>query len=179
MNALHSQSAPDLTDVTVEDEVVTSSPARMALAALRIAFGLTFLWAFFDKLLALRYHTGYDQEGTLDRFGDAAWINGGSPTEGFHTFGVNPDSPFASFFNNLAGYAVVDWLFMLGLLAIGLTLTLGVGIRLGAISGFAMYLFMYAAVMVPENNPVFDDHLIGSGGWVRKVPQLELAVSLE
>ena len=51
---------------------------------------------------------------------------------------------------------------MLGLLAIGLTLTLGVGIRLGAISGFAMYLFMYAAVMVPENNPVFDDHLIGA-----------------
>ena len=162
MNALHSQSAPDLTDVTLEDEVVTSSPARMALAALRIAFGLTFLWAFFDKLLALGYHTGYDQEGTLDRFGDAAWINGGSPTEGFLTFGVNPDSPFASFFNNLAGYAVVDWLFMLGLLAIGLTLTLGVGIRLGAISGFAMYLFMYAAVMVPENNPVFDDHLIGA-----------------
>ena len=75
---------------------------------------------------------------------------------------MNPDSPFASFFNNLAGYAVVDWLFMLGLLGIGLTLTLGVGIRLGAIAGFAMYLFMYAAVMVPENNPVFDDHLIGA-----------------
>ena len=162
MNTLHPQPVPDLTDVTVEDEVVTSSPARMALAALRIAFGLTFLWAFFDKLLALGYHTGYDQEGNLDRFGDAAWINGGSPTEGFFTFGVNPDSPFASFFNNLAGYAVVDWLFMLGLLAIGLTLTLGVGIRLGAIAGFAMYLFMYAAVMVPENNPVFDDHLIGA-----------------
>ena len=162
MNTMHSQPVPTLTDITVEDEVVTSSPARQALAALRIAFGLTFLWAFFDKLLALGYHTGYDQEGNLDRFGDAAWINGGSPTEGFLSFGVNPDSPFASFFNNLAGYAVVDWAFMLGLLAIGLTLTLGVGIRLGAIAGVAMYLFMYAAVMVPENNPVFDDHLIGA-----------------
>jgi thiosulfate dehydrogenase [quinone] large subunit len=134
----------------------------MALAALRIGFGLTFLWAFFDKLLALGYHTGYNQEGVLDRFGDAAWINGGSPTEGFLTFGVNPDSPFASFYNNLAGYAIVDWLFMLGLLGIGLTLTLGVGMRIGAISGFVMYLFMYGAVMVPENNPVFDDHLIGA-----------------
>jgi thiosulfate dehydrogenase [quinone] large subunit len=162
MNTMHSQPVPTLTDITVEDEVVTSSPARQALAALRIAFGLTFLWAFFDKLLALGYHTGYNQEGNLDRFGDAAWINGGSPTEGFLSFGVNPDSPFASFFNNLAGHAVVDWAFMLGLLGIGLALTLGVGIRLGAIAGVAMYLFMYAAVMLPENNPVFDDHLIGA-----------------
>jgi thiosulfate dehydrogenase [quinone] large subunit len=161
MTTLHGPT-PSVSDVHVEDEIVTSSPARQALAALRIAFGLTFLWAFFDKLLALGYHTGYNQEGVLDRFGDAAWINGGSPTEGFLTFGVNPDSPFASFYNNLAGYAIVDWLFMLGLLGIGLTLTLGVGMRIGAISGFLMYLFMYGAVMVPENNPVFDDHLIGA-----------------
>ncbi|GAA2121778.1 hypothetical protein [Nocardioides bigeumensis] len=161
MTTLH-RPVPSVTDVHVEDEIVTSGPARMALAALRIGFGLTFLWAFFDKLLALGYHTGYNQEGVLDRFGDAAWINGGSPTEGFLTFGVNPDSPFASFYNNLAGYAIVDWLFMLGLLGIGLTLTLGVGMRIGAISGFVMYLFMYGAVMVPENNPVFDDHLIGA-----------------
>ena len=162
MTTLHGNSVPGVTDVHVEDEIVTSAPARQALAALRIGFGLTFLWAFFDKLLALGYHTGYNQEGVLDRFGDAAWINGGSPTEGFLTFGVNPDSPFASFYNNLAGYAVVDWLFMLGLLGIGLTLTFGVGMRIGAISGFLMYLFMYGAVMVPENNPVFDDHLIGA-----------------
>jgi thiosulfate dehydrogenase [quinone] large subunit len=148
-------------------EVVTSGPARQALAALRIAFGLTFLWAFFDKTFALGFHTGYTTNPetgaeTLDRFGDAAWINGGSPTEGFLTFGVNPDSPFAEFFNNLAGYAVVDWLFMLGLLGIGLTLTFGVAMRFGAIAGALMYLMMYAAVMVPENNPVFDDHLIGA-----------------
>ena len=161
MTTLHGPT-PSVSDVHVEDEIVTSSPARQALAALRIAFGLTFLWAFFDKLLALGYHTGYNQEGVLDRFGDAAWINGGSPTEGFLTFGVNPDSPFASVYTNLAGYAIVDWLFMLGLLGIGLTLTLGVGMRIGAISGFVMYLFMYGAVMVPENNPVFDDHLIGA-----------------
>ena len=162
MTTLHPNPTPGVTDVHVEDEIVTSAPARQALAALRIGFGLTFLWAFFDKLLALGYHTGYNQEGVLDRFGDAAWINGGSPTEGFLTFGVNPDSPFASLYNNLAGYAIVDWLFMLGLLGIGLTLTLGVGMRIGAISGFLMYVFMYGAVMVPENNPVFDDHLIGA-----------------
>ena len=26
-------------------------------------FGLTFLWAFFDKLFALGFHTGYDPSG--------------------------------------------------------------------------------------------------------------------
>ena len=162
MSTLHRTPTPGATDVHVEDEIVTSAPARKALAALRIGFGLTFLWAFFDKLLALGFHTGYSEEGVLDRFGDAAWINGASPTEGFLSFGVNPDSPFAGFYNGLAGYAVVDWLFMLGLLGIGLTLTSGVAMRIGAISGFAMYLFMYGAVMLPENNPVFDDHLIGA-----------------
>jgi thiosulfate dehydrogenase [quinone] large subunit len=162
MTTIHRHPELDFADVVREDEVVKSAAARKALAVLRIAFGLTFLWAFFDKLLALGFHTGYDQEGNLDRFGDAAWINGGSPTEGFLAFGVNPDSPFAGFFNGLAGYAVIDWLFMLGLLAIGTTLTLGIGMRFAAVAGAALYLMMYAAVMVPENNPVFDDHLIGA-----------------
>ena len=35
----------------------TSGPAARALAVLRIAFGLTFLWAFVDKLLALGFST--------------------------------------------------------------------------------------------------------------------------
>ena len=162
MTTIHRHPERELTDVVVQNELVTSSPARKALAVLRIAFGLTFLWAFFDKLLALGYATGYDQDGVLDRFGDAAWINGGSPTEGFLSFGVNPDSPFAGLFNGLAGYAVVDWLFMLGLLTIGLALTTGIAIRFAGVAGAALYLMMYAAVMVPENNPVFDDHLIGA-----------------
>lgn len=156
---------PDIegTEVVVQDDVVTSSWARRALAVLRIGFGLTFLWAFFDKLLALGYATGVNPEsGAVDRFGDAAWINGASPTDGFLTFGVNPDSPFAGFFNDLAGSAIVDWLFMLGLLGIGLALTLGIGMRFAGVAGAALYLMMYAAVMVPENNPVIDDHLLGA-----------------
>ena len=75
-----------------------NTPTRRVLAVLRIAFGLTFLWAFFDKLFALGFHTGYDQDGKLDRFGDAAWINGGSPTEGFLKFGA--DGPFKEFYNS-------------------------------------------------------------------------------
>ena len=162
MTTIHRHPELDLADVVVENQVVTSAPARKALAVLRIGFGLTFLWAFLDKLLALGYHTGYNQDGVLDRFGPAAWINGGSPTEGFLALGVNPDSPFAGFFNNLAGYALIDWLFMLGLLGIGTALTLGITIRFAAVAGTALYLMMYAAVMVPENNPVFDDHLLGA-----------------
>jgi thiosulfate dehydrogenase [quinone] large subunit len=153
----------EVTEDVVQDDVVTSSVARKALAVLRIGFGLTFLWAFLDKLLALGYSTGVNPEtGAVDRFGDAAWINGASPTEGFLSFGVNPDSPFAGFFNGLAGHAIVDWLFMLGLLSIGVALTLGIGMRFAGVAGAALYLFMYAAVMVPENNPVFDDHLLGA-----------------
>lgn len=132
-----------------------------ALATLRIAYGVTFLWAFLDKTFALGFHTGYDQAGNLDRFGPAAWINGGSPTEGFLSFAVPADNPFHGFYTGLAGQAWVDWLFMAGLLGIGLTLLLGVGMRIGTAAGALMYAFMYTASLPLENNPVVDDHLIG------------------
>ena len=100
-----------------------------ALGALRIAYGVTFLWAFLDKAFALGFHTGYDEAGHLDRFGPAAWINGGSPTEGFLSFAVPANNPFHGFYTGLAGQAWVDWLFMAGLLGIGVTLLTGVGMR--------------------------------------------------
>ena len=132
-----------------------------ALATLRIAFGITFLWAFLDKMFALGFHTGYDQAGVLDRFGPAAWINGGSPTEGFLTFGVPANNPFQGFFNGMADSVFIEWVFMLGLLGIGVTLLLGVGMWIGTAAGALMYAFMYAAVLPLENNPVIDDHLVG------------------
>jgi len=150
-------------DVLVERDIVTHANARRGLAVLRIAFGITFLWAFLDKLLALGYHTGVnDQTGVTDRFGPDAWINGGSPTFGFLTFGVPEDNPFREFFNGIAGDTWADWLFMLGLAGIGLALITGMGIRLAAITGTAMYLLMYAASLPLENNPVLDDHLAGA-----------------
>jgi thiosulfate dehydrogenase [quinone] large subunit len=148
------------TTATVTESPVPTTFARRALALLRIAFGLTFLWAFFDKLFALGYHTGYDQAGNLDRFGDAAWINGGSPTEGFLKFGA--DGPFKEFYNNIAGAAWADWLFMLGLLGIGLALTLGIGMRIAAVAGTVLYIMMWSVVLPPENNPVLDDHILGA-----------------
>ena len=151
------------TEHVTSDDVVAENTTWFdrALAALRIAYGVTFLWAFLDKTFALGFHTGYDQAGQLDRFGPAAWINGGSPTEGFLSFAVPADNPFHGFYTGLAGQAWVDWLFMAGLLGIGLTLLLGVGMRIGTAAGALMYAFMYTASLPLENNPVVDDHLIG------------------
>lgn len=145
--------------VEVSDEVQTTF-ARRALATLRIAFGLTFLWAFVDKMFALGYHTGYDQSGTLDRFGDAAFVNGGSPTEGF--LANSADGPFKDFYTSIAGDAWADWAFMLGLFGIGLALTLGIGMRVAAATGALLYLMMWSVVLPPENNPVLDDHVLGA-----------------
>jgi len=142
---------------------VRYSAARKALAALRIAFGLTFLWAFFDKLLALGYATGRDSEtGAVDWFGDAAWINGASPTEGFMDFAVAESNWFQGFFNGLGGTSFADWLFMLGLLGIGASLTFGFGMRVAAATGALLYTLMWVASFPLENNPVLDDHLLGA-----------------
>ncbi|MGZ5403850.1 MAG: hypothetical protein ACXWDL_04320, partial [Nocardioides sp.] len=93
--------------------------------------------------------------------GDAAWINGGSPTEGFLSFGVPEDNPFKDVFTSMAGQAWVDWLFMIGLLGIGVALLSGVAMRIGTAAGALMYSMMYLAVLPLENNPIVDDHLIG------------------
>lgn len=160
MTAVQHTTTPD---VLVEHDVVTHRNARRGLAALRIGFGLTFLWAFFDKLLALGYATGKNPEtGAVDRFGPDAWINEGNPTFGFLTFGVPEDNPFRETFNNIAGDAWANWMFMLGLLGIGLALTFGLGIRLAAITGAVLYLLMWVASLPLENNPVIDDHLLGA-----------------
>ena len=138
-----------------------SASARRVLAVLRIAFGFTFLWAFLDKTFALGFSTGTSPDGgTVDRFGDAAWIHGGSPTEGFLAFGA--DGPFKDFYNSIAGAAWADWLFMIGLLGIGVALTLGVGMRIAAAGGALLYVLMWTVVLPPENNPVIDDHILGA-----------------
>ena len=146
--------------VTSDPAATLTAPARRVLAVLRLGFGFTFLWAFLDKTFALGFATGTAPDGTVDRFGDAAWINGGSPTEGFLAFGA--DGPFKDFYNSIAGAAWADWLFMIGLLGIGVALTLGVGMRLAGASGALLYVLMWTVVLPPENNPVIDEHLLGA-----------------
>jgi len=126
---------------------------------LRLSLGWVFLWAFLDKVFALGLATGRDAEtGAVDRFGDAAWIHGGSPTLGFLKFGT--DGPLAGFYQSFAGAAWADWLFMLGLVGIGAALMLGVAMRIATVAGVAMLVMMWSAVLPPANNPFMDDHLV-------------------
>jgi len=148
-----------------ERQVVTGAAARKALALLRIGFGLTFLWAFLDKLLALGFSTGavLNAQGAktgTDWFGKDAWIHGGNPTLGFLKFGAS--GPFKGFYNAIAGEAWVNVLFMLALLGIGVALTFGITMRLGTIAGFVLYLMMWSVALWPATNPVIDDHVLGA-----------------
>lgn len=117
-------------------------------SALRIGLGFIFLWAFIDKLFGLGFATPAAR----------AWINGGSPTMGFLTNAVK--GPFALFFQSLAGNTLVDWVFMIGLLGVGISLLFNMFVRLGSLAGIIMLVLMYLAVLPPENNPIIDDHII-------------------
>lgn len=119
----------------------------ISLAVTRMLLGFVFLWAFLDKLLGLGFST------TSER----AWINGGSPTAGY-LGGV--DGMLASFFNGLAGNVLVDWLFMLGLLGVGVGLILGIAMRISILSGVAMLYLMWLAALPLTTNPIIDDHII-------------------
>jgi thiosulfate dehydrogenase [quinone] large subunit len=116
---------------------------------LRIGMGWIFFWAFIDKLFGLGFATAPDK----------AWLAGGSPTFGFLNFAVK--GPFAEFYRGLAGNLVVDWLFMMGLLLVGLALMLGIGVRIAGYAGALMMILMYSAgFLPPAHNPFLDDHLI-------------------
>ncbi len=168
--AIHHRQEISLDNVMLEQDVVTHSAARKALAALRIVFGLTFLWAFFDKVFALGFHTGVITNDAGEKVGvdymgqGAAWLNGGSPTKGF--LGSVPDSnPLSGMYHAIAGTTWANWLFMLGLLGIGVALTFGFAIRIATVSGGLMYVLMYLAALpwlsADATNPVLDDHIIG------------------
>jgi thiosulfate dehydrogenase (quinone) large subunit len=130
-----------------------------ALAVLRIATGLVFLWAFIDKLFGLGYATPAAK----------AWIAGGSPTKGF--LSSVAVGPFDTAFQAIAGAWWANWLFMLGLAGVGIAVTLGVALRFSAIAGSVMMLMMwlaefpldrFAADGTPSGstNPLIDYHII-------------------
>lgn len=136
-----------------------SSRGLWAIAFLRISLGLIFLWAFFDKLFGLGFSTCRDAKtNVVATMCDKAWINGGSPTDGFLKNGTK--GPLADYYHNLAGKQWVAWLFMTGLLLLGLALVLGIGLRIAAITGSILMLKMWAAALPPANNPVIDDHIV-------------------
>lgn len=130
--------------------------------ALRLAIGWVFLWAFLDKLLALGFATGRDAKtGVVDRFGDAAWINGGSPTDGFLKNGLHTKWFFDDLYAKFAGQGWVEWIYMLSMLLIGAALMLGILTRLAAVGGIIwMALFYTASAIWPANNLFLDEHVV-------------------
>jgi thiosulfate dehydrogenase [quinone] large subunit len=126
----------------------TSQIAPYIWAITRISLGWIFLWAFLDKAFGLGRATPAEN----------AWLDGGSPTNGF--LANAPVGPFKDFYNGLAGATWADWLFMMGLLLIGVALILGVGMWIAAVTGALLLVLMWTAVLPPENNPFMDDHLI-------------------
>nr|WP_245782888.1 DoxX family membrane protein [Amycolatopsis sacchari] len=133
--------------------------AAKVMAVLRVATGLVFLWAFLDKTFGWGYSTTSAQ----------AWINGGSPTKGFLSH-VDV-GPFAGTLRSWAGAPWADWLFMTGLLAIGLAVVLGIGLRVAAVTGTLMLLLMWVAEWPLDRfteagqpsgstNPIIDYHLL-------------------
>ena len=119
------------------------------LGLLRLVMGFIFLWAFLDKIFGLGFAT----------LPEKAWLAGGSPTAGFLSFAVH--GPFTEFFNNLAGTPLVDYLFMFGLLFLGVSFMLGIFMRVASVGAVIMFGLMYLAVgLPPENNPFIDDHIV-------------------
>jgi thiosulfate dehydrogenase [quinone] large subunit len=114
-----------------------SGAGRLLLGVLRLLVGWVFFWAFLDKMWGLGYSTPTS----------GAWVNGGSPTKGF--LGNVYVGPFASWFRSFAGATWADYLFMIGLCALGLALMLGIGLRLAAIPGAALAVLMWLSVWPP------------------------------
>lgn len=160
MSTLTTETGPSASDSPSAGSAESHNVALLRAAAVaRMLLGFTFLWAFFDKTFGLGYTTTSSQ----------AWIHSGSPTFGF--LAHVKVGPFQGLFHSLAGNWLVNWLFMLGLLFIGVTLVAGVALRLMAIAGVVMLVLMWAAewplarhnssgALTGSTSPFVDYHLI-------------------
>ncbi|WP_405539689.1 DoxX family protein [Streptomyces sp. NBC_00075] len=137
----------------------TGTARAYAFASLRLFTGFVFLWAFLDKTFGFGYATPSGK----------GWIDGGSPTKGF--LGSVAVGPMESTFRSWAGDPWANWLFMLGLLGIGVALVAGVALQLAAVAGTVMMALMWIAEWPPakhlsdgsasmSTNPFVDYHLI-------------------
>ncbi len=120
---------------------------KVFLFALRIFLGFIFFWAFLDKTFGLGLSTPKNR----------AWISGGTPTGGYLG---NLQGSLASVFNSMSDSTIVAWLFMLGLLGVGLALFLGIGMKIAATAGSLMMFFIYLSQLPLKTNPFVDQHLI-------------------
>ena len=145
--------------IAVSARTDTLAVRAHALASLRLLTGFVFLWAFLDKTFGFGYATASGK----------GWIDGGSPAKGF--LSSVAAGPMESTFHSWAGEAWADWLFMLGLLGIGMAVMTGVALRPAAVAGTAMMALMWIAEWPPakhlsggapsmSTNPFVDYHVI-------------------
>ena len=126
---------------------------QYVLAIVRIMIGWLFIWGFLDKMFGLGLETPAGS-GVID--------------------GVSPSSMvvyvskglFQDLFFSMAGNIFVDILLMIGLLILGITITLGVGTKLTTIFSIMFFLTMYCLVVPPTDNPIIDYHIILSACMV-------------
>jgi len=167
MTATAQRSAATATRVERQEDVVTKPLARRVLAFSRIVIGFFFLWPFLDKTFGLGFSTPSER----------AWINGGTPAQGFlgGVTGEEGTSPFKGIFEIFMN-PFGDVLFMLGLLGIGVAMIAGAGLRIAAVAGTVLMIFMYLAewpvLMDGTTNPILDSH------WVEACLLLVAAVTL-
>ena len=118
------------------------------VATIRIVLGFIFLWAFVDKLFGFGFATPLGQ----------GWLAGISPTAGYLTKATS--GPFVGWFHTMAGSGVIEWLFMLGLLFIGVAFITGAALRPASIFGALMMALIFFSAFPPKANPFLDDHVI-------------------
>ena len=51
-------------------------------------------------------------------------------------------------------------MFMIGLALMGISLVLGIGVKIASYAGVLLMLLMYGAVFPIENNPFLDEHVV-------------------
>lgn len=114
--------------------------------ALRVLLGVVFLYSALNSLFGL---TGES----------AGWLNGGgSPTFGYLNFATY--GPFSGMFKAMAGNPIIDVLHVGGQLLIGISLLLGVGLRIAGIAGALQMGLIYLSAFPPQHNPLIDEHII-------------------
>ncbi|PFG20954.1 DoxX family protein [Serinibacter salmoneus] len=138
--------------ITTQEDIVTRPFARKVLAFSRILIGFFFLWPFLDKMFGLGFSTA----------SESAVINGGTPAQGYLNFAVEDSQPLKQTFIDLFANGFGDFLFMFGLFGIGVAMIAGAGLRIAAVGGSLLMLFMYL-VSLPwaaesATNPIFDSH---------------------
>ena len=132
-------------------DVDNRTAGEYMLACFRILVGWLFLWPFFDKIFGLGFQTPKGQ----------GWIDGVSPSSQVMYVA---DGVFEDFYNAIAGNLLIDILFLMALLIIGITLIIGIASKLTTLFSIMFLVVIYTLCIPPVDNPIIDYHLVLCAG---------------